>query len=127
MNSAIRKELDVLREISLDQFSKIVCAFKTVVDIIQAQHLQKYIYYPVWNYDFVQFAKKINWFCENYNPNTIINKLAKKEQAHTVKSRLSLQTSTLQPEAGVKAMVDKEVAKKGRKTVADILRKKRVQ
>ena len=65
-----------------------------MVDIIVAKRLEKYLYYPVWNYDFTQFAKKINWFCDNYNSYAIIHKLAKKEEAKTIDHLLKKEETT---------------------------------
>lgn len=95
-----------------------------VVDIINQKNLQQYLYYPVRDYDFVQFVKKINRFCDNFNPHTVINKLAKKEDLKIVNRHLQKQPTAEEQKQAVVKMVDKEIARSGWKKVADILKNK---
>jgi hypothetical protein len=124
MNSGIKREMAALKNVDEDTFTKMVCTFSMVVNIIEHQNLKPYLYYPVWNYDFVQFLQKINWFCVNYNPHMVINKLAKKEEVKTINRQLQNNDDKSKQEKTVIKMIDREFAKSGWKKVADILNKK---
>jgi hypothetical protein len=124
LNSGIKKELKALQNVDTDTFTKMVCTFSMVVNIIEHQNLKPYLYYPVWNYDFVQFLQKINRFCDNYNPHMVINKLAKKEDIKTIDRQLQKNDVSVIQEKKVVRMIDREVAKSGWKKVADLLHKK---
>jgi hypothetical protein len=96
--------------VSIADFTSRVETYKNVVDLIKEKSLHRYLYYPVRNYDLLQFIKKINWFC--IPTNEIIRKIARKEDLKALER--SLQNIATQSPGEIKQaiqIVDKNIAK----------------
>jgi SOS-response transcriptional repressor LexA len=125
INGHIRKELQSLSTVSIAAFTTLVEKYKTVVGQIREKMLQKYLYYPVRNYDFVQFIKKMNRFCTPTNPAEIILKLAKKNELKAVERILQPGNEQRWTPQHTVHTVDKNLAKAALQKAAAALKTRR--
>lgn len=78
MNEEIKKSMYVfMKDISFDVFEWRVNMYAETVHIIEDKKLKKYIFYPIREYDFLQFLKNINKFYGEIS--LILSKIAIKE------------------------------------------------
>lgn len=110
MNDEIKKAMYALmKNVTFDIFEQRVSKYVAVVSIIEDKKLKNYIFYPIWEYDFLQFLSKINQFY--WESPIILSKIAKIEFKTKIVGMIREQ-NTQKIEEPKKIQLDEETRKK---------------
>lgn len=122
MNGEIKKAMyDIMKNVTADEFEKRVINYNSTVQTIDKFTLRSYVYYPIWDFDFLVFLSKINLFYGEIP--TILSKIAKKEYSTKIVNMIKPKQQEVKAEqTEKKPMTDEE-----RKEAVQKLREKTKQ